>query len=94
MPVAPAPTLAIGPVEVPIGLLVYANLVETHGAGPFYRAAAAAGVDSVLVADVPTLEAAPYAGRFAASQSSGVRVRRSSSGRSRNHWATRSTSAA
>lgn len=46
---------------LPIGLLVYANLVETHGARAFYSAAAAAGVDSVLVADVPSLEAAPYA---------------------------------
>lgn len=46
---------------LPIGLLVYANLVERHGAPAFYATAAAAGVDSVLVADVPTLEAPPYA---------------------------------
>jgi tryptophan synthase alpha chain len=47
--------------ELPMGLLVYANLVETHGAAAFYRGAHQAGVDSVLVADVPSLEAEPYA---------------------------------
>lgn len=47
--------------DLPIGLLVYANLVETRGRAAFYREAAAAGVDSVLVADVPTLEAAAFA---------------------------------
>lgn len=46
--------------DLPIGLLVYANLVESGGRATFYRAAAAAGVDSVLVADVPTLEAAAF----------------------------------
>jgi tryptophan synthase alpha chain len=47
--------------DIPIGLLVYANLVESPGRGAFYRAAAEAGVDSVLVADVPTLEVRPFA---------------------------------
>ena len=47
--------------QIPIGLLVYANLVESRGRGEFYRSAAAAGVDSVLVADVPTIEVAPFA---------------------------------
>ena len=46
--------------DVPVGLLVYANLVVARGMDAFYAAAAAAGVDSVLVADVPTLEAAPF----------------------------------
>lgn len=46
--------------EIPIGLLVYANLVDRQGIGGFYESAAAAGVDSVLVADVPTLEAGPF----------------------------------
>lgn len=46
--------------QLPIGLLVYANLVESRGAEAFYRRAAAAGVDSVLVADLPTFEAEPY----------------------------------
>ncbi len=45
---------------LPIGLLVYANLVEARGREDFYQKAAAAGVDSVLIADVPTVEAEPY----------------------------------
>ena len=47
--------------DLPVGLLVYANLVEARGRGRFYAQAAEAGVDSVLVADVPTVEARPYA---------------------------------
>lgn len=46
---------------LPIGLLVYANLVVRRGLDTFYARAAAAGVDSVLVADVPVDEAAPFA---------------------------------
>jgi tryptophan synthase alpha chain len=46
--------------SVPVGLLTYANLVVARGVGAFYAAAAAAGVDSVLVADVPMIEAAPF----------------------------------
>ena len=45
--------------ELPIGLLVYANLVLHAGAATFYERAAAAGVDSVLVADAPLIESAP-----------------------------------
>jgi tryptophan synthase alpha chain len=44
----------------PIGLLVYANLVVARGRDDFYRRAQAAGVDSILVADVPTVEATPF----------------------------------
>ncbi len=47
---------------IPIGLLVYANLVCHRDVAEFYREAAAAGVDSVLVADLPVLESAPVAG--------------------------------
>jgi tryptophan synthase alpha chain len=47
--------------EVPVGILTYANLVLARGRDEFYRRAAAVGVDSVLVADVPLLEATPYA---------------------------------
>lgn len=47
--------------ELPIGLLVYANLVLHRGAAEFYRRAAVAGVDSVLVADAPLLENAALA---------------------------------
>lgn len=46
--------------DIPIGLLVYANLLEARGMDAFYRRANAAGVDAILVADVPTAEAAPY----------------------------------
>lgn len=46
--------------EVPIGLLVYANLVVGRGIETFYARAAEAGVDSVLVADAPTDEAPPF----------------------------------
>lgn len=47
--------------ELPIGLLVYANLVMHEGPEAFYARAAAAGVDSVLVADAPLQEADPLA---------------------------------
>jgi tryptophan synthase alpha chain len=46
--------------EVPVGILTYANLVLARGRDAFYRASAEAGVDSVLVADVPAFEAPPY----------------------------------
>ncbi len=46
--------------RVPVGVLTYANLVLARGREAFYRAAADAGVDSVLVADVPTFEAEPF----------------------------------
>ncbi len=47
--------------QVPIGLLTYANLAAGTGLDHFYGRAGKAGVDSVLMADVPTLEVAPYA---------------------------------
>ena len=46
--------------ELPIGLLVYANLLMSAGVPRFYARCAEAGVDSVLVADVPTREAPPF----------------------------------
>lgn len=46
--------------HVPVGILAYANLVVARGRDAFYRAAAEAGVDSVLVADVPLIEAEPF----------------------------------
>jgi tryptophan synthase alpha chain len=48
--------------EMPVGLLTYANLVVARGRDAFYAAAAEAGVDSVLVADVPMVEAQPFLG--------------------------------
>ncbi|WP_343344740.1 tryptophan synthase subunit alpha [Sphingomicrobium sp. XHP0239] len=47
--------------DVPIGILTYANLVAARGRERFAQAAAEAGADSLLVADVPSLEAPPYA---------------------------------
>ncbi|MEH2921254.1 tryptophan synthase subunit alpha [Samsonia erythrinae] len=46
--------------EIPIGLLMYANLVFSNGIDEFYQRCAQAGVDSVLVADVPVAESAPF----------------------------------
>lgn len=45
--------------DVPVGILTYANLVMARAG--FMRDAAEAGVDSLLVADVPALEAEPFA---------------------------------
>ncbi len=45
---------------IPIGLLMYANLVFSPGIDAFYAQCARVGVDSVLVADVPVEESAPF----------------------------------
>jgi tryptophan synthase alpha chain len=45
---------------IPVGVLTYANLVLARGRDAFYEACAEAGVDSVLVADAPVLEAEPF----------------------------------
>lgn len=45
---------------VPIGILTYANLLSARGRERFMADAAAAGADSILVADVPSIEAEPY----------------------------------
>ena len=45
--------------DVPIGILTYANLVVSRDG--FMRDAVQAGADSLLVADVPALEAEPFA---------------------------------
>ncbi|WP_113906429.1 tryptophan synthase subunit alpha [Aliidiomarina celeris] len=42
--------------ELPIGLLVYCNLVHAQGVEAFYQRCAEAGVDSVLIADLPLRE--------------------------------------
>jgi len=47
--------------DIPIGILAYANLVLNHGPAGFYAEAARAGVDSVLVADLPLAESLPVA---------------------------------
>lgn len=46
--------------QVPIGLLLYANLVFCNGVDEFYQKCAEVGVDSVLVADVPVEESKPF----------------------------------
>ncbi len=55
--------------EVPVGLLVYANLVFGPGVELFYERAAVAGADSVLVADVPVREGTRF---VAAARTAGV----------------------
>lgn len=52
--------------EIPIGLLLYSNLVMARGITQFYQDAKAAGVDSILIADVPLHESKRF--RDAASQ--------------------------
>ncbi|NNG44584.1 tryptophan synthase subunit alpha [Pseudoalteromonas sp. NEC-BIFX-2020_002] len=42
--------------DIPIGLLLYSNLVFKRGLEAFYKDAKAVGVDSILVADVPLHE--------------------------------------
>jgi tryptophan synthase alpha chain len=47
--------------HVPVGILTYANLVLSPGRQEFFRRAAEAGADSLLVADLPAREAEPWA---------------------------------
>ena len=46
--------------NIPLGLLTYANLVVKNSISAFYGACQEAGVDSVLVADVPLNEIKPF----------------------------------
>ena len=46
--------------DLPIGLLMYANLVFSRGIDNFYQRCAEVGIDSVLIADVPTKESAEF----------------------------------
>ena len=46
--------------DIPIGLLTYANLVFRPGIENFYDKCYQSGVDSVLIADLPLLEAEPF----------------------------------
>jgi tryptophan synthase alpha chain len=55
--------------DIPLGVLTYANIVAARGITVFVNELAAAGADSLLVADVPSLEAKPYA---AATASAGL----------------------
>lgn len=47
--------------DVPVGILTYANIVVARGSRTFCAELAGAGADSLLVADVPSIEAAPWA---------------------------------
>jgi tryptophan synthase alpha chain len=55
--------------KVPVGILTYANIVAARGIEPFAAELSEAGADSLLVADVPTLEAQPY---FDAARKAGI----------------------
>ena len=46
--------------HIPIGLLLYGNLVFARGIDNFYRDMAEVGVDSVLIADLPIRESLPF----------------------------------
>lgn len=46
--------------SIPISVLVYANLVYQQGIDEFYRKAKEAGIDGVLVPDVPVEESKPF----------------------------------
>lgn len=46
--------------KMPIGLLLYGNLVFARGIDTFYADMAKAGVDSVLIADLPIRESLPF----------------------------------
>lgn len=46
--------------DIPIGLLMYSNLIHKNGITEFYTRAQQVGVDSILVADVPLREYAPF----------------------------------
>ena len=55
--------------RTPIALLIYFNLVLQRGVDRFYREAAAAGVDAILVADVPLERGGPL---LAAAEAHGI----------------------
>ena len=46
--------------DIPVGILTYSNLVAARGREKFMRDAANAGMDSLLVADLPSIEAEPW----------------------------------
>lgn len=47
--------------DIPVGILTYANIVMARGRAAFAEELAKAGADSLLVADVPSVEAEPWA---------------------------------
>ena len=55
--------------DLPIGMLIYANVAYVRGLDEFYAAFREAGADSVLLPDVPVRESAPFS---AAAQAAGI----------------------
>lgn len=47
--------------DVPIGILTYANIILARERTGFFTRAAKAGADSLLIADLPSIEAGPWA---------------------------------
>lgn len=52
--------------DLPIGMLIYANVAYVRGVGEFYREFAEAGADSILLPDVPVREGEPFSEAAAA----------------------------
>lgn len=46
--------------NIPMGLLIYANLVFKHDINKFYSHCSKIGIDSILIPDVPMEESAPF----------------------------------
>lgn len=55
--------------DSPLGILCYANSIHSYGITSFYHDAAKAGADSVLIADCPPEELAPF---YEAAQNAGI----------------------
>ncbi|WP_223669194.1 tryptophan synthase subunit alpha [Kangiella shandongensis] len=55
--------------QLPIGLLIYANLVFAQGIKSFFNQCCNAGIDSILIADCPVKESKLFAG---AAEESGI----------------------
>ena len=55
--------------DLPIGMLIYANVAYVRGVESFYREFAEAGADSILLPDVPVREGRPFS---AAAEANGL----------------------
>ncbi|WP_301925350.1 tryptophan synthase subunit alpha [Corynebacterium glaucum] len=55
--------------ELPIGMLIYANVAYVRGLERFYREFHEAGADSILLPDIPVRESAPFS---AAAEAQGI----------------------
>ncbi|QJC30294.1 tryptophan synthase subunit alpha [Enterobacteriaceae endosymbiont of Neohaemonia nigricornis] len=43
-------------INIPIGILIYANIICSYGINDFYKQAYNAGIDSILIVDIPLIE--------------------------------------